>query len=127
MLINTFDIDGVINLGEFDGIYPGPHDIIITGRSFEEEPETKAMLSRKGITNKVYFNPIAFNDKSRFTSGVHKGRIILKLIDEGYKHGVHFEDDDVQIRAIKLIVPRVRIVHVVSDLVEKENVRHYER
>jgi len=55
--INTFDIDGVIFLEEHDGIYPGPIDIIITGRSYEETEETLAMLNRKGIKNKVYFNP----------------------------------------------------------------------
>lgn len=85
------------------------------------------MLERKGITNKVYFNPSPFDLKTRFTSGMHKGKIILQLLKEGYDHGVHFEDDEVQIRAIKAIVPRVRIVHVVSDLVTKENVRHHER
>ena len=126
MLVNTFDIDGVINLGEFDGIYPGPQSIIITGRSFEEEEETLRMLNRKQIRNKVYFNPLPFDQKTRFTSGMHKGKIILQLMKEGYKHGVHFEDDEVQIRAIKAIVPNVRIVHVVSDLMTKENVRHYD-
>ena len=124
MRVNTFDIDGVINLGEFDGIYPGPYDIIITGRSYEEEPETARMLAKKGIKNKVYYNPIPFDDKTRFTSGMHKGKIIIQLMKEGYEHGVHFEDDEIQIRAIKAIVPNIRIVHVVSDLVTKENVRH---
>jgi hypothetical protein len=125
MRINTFDIDGVINLGEFDGIYPGPYDIIITGRSYEEAAETYVMLEDKGIRNEVFFNPLPFDKKTRFTSGMHKGKIILELMKDGYEHGVHFEDDEIQIRAIKAIVPRVRIVHVVSDLVTKENVRHY--
>ena len=32
--INSFDIDGVIYMGDdYDGIYPGPKDIIVTGRS----------------------------------------------------------------------------------------------
>ena len=123
-MINTFDIDGVINLGKYDGIYPGKDDIIITGRSFEEIPETHRMLETKGIYNKVYFNPVTFDDKTRLTSGQHKGKIILSLIEEGYTHGVHFEDDEIQIEEIKKIVPGVRIVHVVSNLVEKENVRH---
>lgn len=125
MRINTFDIDGVINLGEFDGIYPGPYDIIITGRSYEEAAETYVMLENKGIRNEVHFNPLPFDKKTRFTSGMHKGKIILELMKDGYEHGVHFEDDEIQIRAIKAIVPRVRIVHVVSNLVTKENVRHY--
>jgi len=123
-MINTFDIDGVINFGEYDGIYPGKDDIIITGRSFEEEPETYAMLLRKGISNKVFFNPLKFENKSRITSGQFKGRIIESLISQGYQHGIHFEDDEIQIQEIRKIVPGVRIVHVVSNLVEKENVRH---
>ena len=80
MRINTFDIDGVINLGELDGIYPGLHDVIITGRSYEETPETLQMLERKGINNQVYFNPVPFDKKTRFTSGMHKGKIILQLL-----------------------------------------------
>ena len=83
-----------------------------------------AMLNAKGIKNRVFFNPIPFDKKTRFTSGMHKGKIILQLLKEGYEHGIHFEDDEIQIRAIKAIVPNVRIVHVVSDLVTKENVRH---
>jgi hypothetical protein len=123
-MINTYDIDGVINLGEYDGIYPGKDDIIITGRSFEETPETYKMLRSKGIHNQVWFNPIKFDEKTRLTSGQHKGIIIKWLIDQGFQHGVHFEDDEIQIEEIKKIVPGVRIVHVVSNLVEKENVRH---
>jgi hypothetical protein len=123
-MINTFDIDGVIYLGKYDGIYPGKGDIIITGRSVEEKPETLRMLNSKGIDNEVFFNPLPFDQKSRLTSGQHKGKIIKELIDAGIKHGVHFEDDEIQIEEIRKIVPGVRIVHVVSDLVTKENVRH---
>ena len=44
MKVNGFDIDGVIHLGNgICGIRPGPKDVIITGRSYEEEPETKAL------------------------------------------------------------------------------------
>ena len=59
--INTFDIDGVITVG----LYPGPDDVIITGRSYEEAPETYAMLRSKGINNPVYFNPLPFDKKTR--------------------------------------------------------------
>jgi len=121
--INTFDIDGVIFLEEHDGIYPGPIDIIITGRSYEETEETLAMLHGKGIKNRVYFNPERFDDKSRESSGIHKAKTILTLREMGYEHGVHFEDDEVQIAEIKRLIPDIRIVHVVSDLVNKENVR----
>ena len=122
--INTFDIDGVIYLGEYDGVYPGPNDIIVTGRSVEESVETLAMLDRKGIKNTVYFNPLPFDEKTRESSGRHKAEVILLIRSWGREHGVHFEDDEVQIAEIKKLVPGVRIVHVVSDLVTKENVRH---
>jgi predicted phosphatase len=123
-MINTYDIDGVIYLGQYDGLYPGKYDVIITGRSIEEEYETLKMLGLRNIRNKIYFNPLPFNQKTRVTSGQHKGRVIKELIESGIKHGVHFEDDDIQIEEIRKIVPTVRIVHVVSDLVNKENVRH---
>ena len=122
--INTFDIDGVIYLGAYDGVYPGPNDIIVTGRSVEESVETLAMLDRKGIKNTVYFNPLPFDEKTRESSGRHKAEVILLIRSWGREHGVHFEDDEVQIAEIKKLVPDVRIVHVVSDLVTKENVRH---
>ena len=57
MKINGFDIDGVIHLGNgVCGVRPGPNDVIITGRSYEEEPETKAFLHKHGIKNHVYKN-----------------------------------------------------------------------
>lgn len=56
--INTFDCDGVITLG----IYPGPNDKIITGRSFEERTETLEYLRSKGINNDVFFNNLSIDD-----------------------------------------------------------------
>lgn len=123
-MINTYDIDGVIYLGKYDGLYPGKDDIIITGRSFEEEEYTLKMLHGRGIFNKVYFNKLKYDEKTRKTSGLHKANVIKMLIDSGIEHGVHFEDDEIQIEAIKSLLPDVRIVHVVSDLVEKENTIH---
>ena len=123
--INSFDIDGVIYMGEnIGGVYPGPDDVIITGRSKEEEPETLAMLHKKGITNEVYMNPLPFNQKSRVSSGQHKGRTMFYLEEMGYRINCHFEDDEVQAAEIKKMMPHVNIVMVTSDLVEKENVRH---
>lgn len=124
MLINTYDIDGVIYLGEYDGVRPGPHDVIITGRSWEETEETFKMLTSKGIFNRVIFNSKKFDEKTRESSGEHKAKSIKELIESGYTHGVHFEDDEIQIKVIKNIIPNIRIVHLVSDLVTKENVRH---
>ena len=44
MKINTFDIDGVIYMGEeFTGVRPCRDDIIITGRPQEEFIETQKM------------------------------------------------------------------------------------
>ena len=104
---NSFDIDGVIHMdGGYGGVYPGPHDIIITGRSEEERPETLKMLEKKGIKNKVYFNPIPFNRKTRETSGIHKANTILSLIDQGIGIQIHFEDDPVQIKEMKSILSK---------------------
>lgn len=122
-LINSFDIDGVIYMGKYGGVYPGPDDIIITGRSKEEEQETLDMLKHKGISNKVHFNPLPFDQKSRESSGKHKGRTLFYLEEIGYRFGCHFEDDPIQAEEIKKIMPHINVVLLQHDLVEKENVR----
>ena len=123
-LINSFDIDGVIYMGKYGGVFPGPHDIIITGRSKEEEPETSAMLLSKGISNKVYMNPTAFDNKSREDSGRQKGRTLVYLEEIGMRFGIHFEDDPVQAEIIRKMMPHINVVLLQHELVEKENVRH---
>ena len=124
-VINTFDIDGVIYMGEdIDGVYPGPSDVIITGRSKEEEAETMTMLRKKGINNEVYMNPLPFDKKSRKTSGQHKGRTMLYLEEMGYRINCHFEDDEIQATEINKIMPHIHVVMLNHNLVEKENVRH---
>jgi hypothetical protein len=120
--INGFDCDGVITVG----IYPGPEDIIITGRSIEERPETDIMFSNKGIKNEVYYNPIPFTEKTRESSGEHKARVITKLKEEGIVIKNFFEDDEIQKAVIERECPWVNVVHVVHDLTEKENVRRNE-
>ena len=122
--INSFDIDGVINMGAFDGIYPGPNDVIITGRSFEEAKETNEMLRKKGINNPVFFNPLRFEQKTRESSGIHKGNTIAKLRSNGLLVCLHYEDDPIQIEQIQLIVPEIHVIEIKHNLVEKENVRH---
>jgi hypothetical protein len=125
--IRTFDIDGVIYLNkDIPGLRPEPNDFIITGRSFEEEVETKKMLERRQIHNIVFFNPLPFDEKTRITSGQHKGHTLNKLKEEGHQIIYHIEDDEVQIQEIKKIAPWVTILHLVHDLTEKENVRHVE-
>jgi hypothetical protein len=124
-MINSFDIDGVIYMGEYGGVYPGPSDIIITGRSFEEELATLQMLKKKGINNEVFFNPIPFDQKSRESSGKHKANILNDLrLFKGIKIGIHFEDDPIQAAVIREDAPHVQVVLLQHDLVEKENVWH---
>jgi hypothetical protein len=122
--MNSFDIDGVIYMGEYDGVYPGPKDVIITGRSFEEERETLSMLAKKGIYNMVYFNILCFHEKTRESSGHHKTETLLRLIAMGNDIGIHFEDDPIQAKIIEDSGVDVKVVLLTHNLVEKENVRH---
>lgn len=122
MKICTFDIDGVICMGDWVGVRPGLFDVIITGRSYQEKEETKAFLASKGITNTVFYNPVKFKDKSRESSGEHKARVIKELREDGFEIRCHFEDDDVQAKVIEREtgLPVVLLTH---NLVNKENVR----
>lgn len=116
--VNSYDIDGVITIG----VTPRPEDIIITGRSYEEAPETLEYLHSRGIYNQVFFNPERFENKSRESSGKHKARILKVLrpiIDK------HFEDDEVQKAEIEKVVD-VPIVLISHNLTNKENERHLE-
>jgi len=120
--VNGFDIDGVLTVG----IRPGKDDIIISGRSFEEYPETKKWLEDIGIKNEVYLNPLPFNQKTRETSGEHKAKTIKALKYLGVHIVNFFEDDEIQKAVIEKECPEVKVVHVVHTLTEKENVRHLE-
>lgn len=125
--MNSFDIDGVIYINkDIIGVYPGPDDIIITGRSFEEREETQKMLQGRGILNEVIYNPLPFNKKSRITSGAHKAITLNMLKAEGRDIKVHFEDDPIQIDQIKKIASWVNVVYLQHDLTNKENIRHIE-
>ena len=127
MIVKGFDIDGVIHLGSWGrGITPGANDIIITGRSFEEEPETLQFLHKNNIHNLVFFNPLPFDQKSRVSSGVHKANTINKLRDMGVEIEVFFEDDYIQVEEMKERCPQIKIVHIAHNLTLKENVRHHE-
>lgn len=119
--INSFDLDGVISVG----LHPGPNDVIITGRSFQEAKETYAFLHSRGIFNCVFFNPLQFDEKTRESSGIHKAKIINMLWVDGVEIVTHFEDDEIQIQQIlKHLHHAVNIVHVVHNLTDKENARH---
>lgn len=127
--INGFDIDGVVYLGELGGLYPGPNDVLITGRSFEEKPETIKMLNNRGIYNQVYFNPIKFDNKSRKSSGEHKAKTIIELFKSGVTIQVFFEDDYIQYienqKILKAFGIKTKLVWVNhGGLIPLENVRH---
>ncbi len=125
--MNSFDIDGVIYINrDIVGVYPGPDDIIITGRSFEEFEETQKMLEHRGIKNPVFYNPLPYEQKTRISSGIHKAIILNNLRDDGKEVKVHFEDDPIQIEQIKKIVPWVNVIYLQHDLTNKENMRHME-
>ena len=126
MNIQVFDIDGVIFMTkDIPGIKPYPNDIIITGRSYEEENETREMLAHKHIYNTVYFNTIPYNKKTRESSGLHKGRTLQKLLKEGKKIVCIYEDDEIQIEQIRKFVD-IPIVHIKHNLKDKENNRQGE-
>ncbi len=120
-LINTFDIDGVIFMGdEFTGVWPGPEDIIITGRSITQSDETLSMLRERGIFNQVYFNPLRRSDPeySREASGEWKAKV-LRMLQICYDIGIHFEDDPIQIEKIQQAKLDINIVHLHHTLTVK--------
>lgn len=119
--INTYDIDGVITIG----ITPRPEDIIITGRSYEEAPETYKMLQEKGIFNAVYFQPCSYSETSRESSGIWKGELLKSLLEKGVVIEKHFEDDPIQKKEIEARV-NVPVVLLEHNLTNKEKEHHYE-
>ena len=90
-MVNVFDLDGVITVG----IMPKEEDIIITGRSFEERPETEKYLETLGLKNKVYYSPLKFNEKTRKASGQHKTFVLSALKKEGVKIKILFENSGI--------------------------------
>ena len=123
-MVNCFDCDGVITIG----IRPAKDDIIITGRSFEERPETEKFMKEQGITNKIFFNPLKFDQKTRQSSGEWKARVLTMLKNDGrIDIKIMFEDDPIQLEVVKEKCPWIKIVHIVHDLTEKENVGHDEQ
>lgn len=102
-MFNTFDLDGVVIVDGRIVLRPNPDDIIITGRSVEESIGTLRLLRTNGVMNQVFFNPIRFHDKTRESSGIHKANTILSLCNSKAKNmiGFHYEDDEIQIKAIQ--------------------------
>ena len=113
-LINTFDFDGVIYMGpDFTGIRPCENDIIITGRPLKEANFVYNILSDRCINNPVYFNPIPREDPeySREASGRWKAKVLEQLKLQ-YDIGLHYEDDEIQMKIIHKFHPNINIVHV---------------
>jgi len=131
MKVNGFDIDGVIHLGNgVCGIRPGPQDVIITGRSQQEEAETLAFLRRNGINNTVFFNQVPYERKTRASSGQHKAKTILDLSRLGIQVDYFYEDDEIQAQEIRKAIDAnyldTKVIFVNNPFVDKENRRHLE-
>lgn len=126
MFANGFDIDGVIHVGGGRvGIRPGPMDVIITGRSFEEKEETEKFLRNNGINNKVFYNDIPYDKKTRESSGIHKAKTLNMLLDKGIKIEYFYEDDFIQKEMILNYGPKdLKIIFVDNPWMGKENARH---
>ena len=123
-MVNCFDCDGVITIG----IRPAKDDIIVTGRSVDERPETEKFMKENGINNKIFFNPLRFNEKTRQSSGEWKARVLTMLKNDGrIDVKIMFEDDPIQWEVVEKKCPWIKIVRVVHDLTEKENVGHDEQ
>ena len=78
------------------------------------------MLSDKCIHNPLYMNTKSKDCNNREQSGVHKGWTLFHLEQIGYRFGIHYDDDPVQIEKIRQMMPHIHIVHVNHDLVPKE-------
>ena len=120
--INGYDFDGVVSIG----INPSSHrDVIITGRCIDEQDHVRNILDKRGITNKVYFNPMTLAERGNHTveartfSGKHKAKTIKELKEIGIKVSRFFEDDKIQYDIIKENHEKIDIVHIVSNLVTK--------
>lgn len=126
VLVNTFDIDGVIYFGpEHYGVRPCDMDIIVTGRSYEQREETEKMLESRGIHNRVMYNPLKRSDPEygREASGKHKAKTLAELeANHDYIIGMHFEDDPIQIAEIKKLHPNLNIIHLVRE--SEEHVKY---
>ena len=123
--IKSFDIDGVINLDSYGiGIQPGsPDDIIVTGRSFQEKDETLRFLHEHGIKNRVFFNPVKFDQKTREGSGWHKANVFNLMNIKKKRVHIHYEDDPIQAEIIQDNTDVYVIMVDHGNMIEMENVR----
>jgi hypothetical protein len=113
--MNGYDLDGVITAG----LVPTSDDVVITGRSFEEAPETYKMLRDMGIFNAVYFNPVPFGGKTLENSGDWKAQMAKQLNVAKF-----FEDDIRQMEIIKNNNPKIDVVLVTDKFIKDSQVRY---
>jgi len=123
MNVFGYDFDGVVSIG----IIPhNKHDVIITGRCLDEQEIVLSYLKQQHLEHKIFFHDISLIDKgknhsrkSRILSGQHKAKTIENL----KKINIHvirfFEDDMLQLEIIKELQPKLEIVYIKSNLVEK--------
>ncbi len=117
--VNSFDFDGVIYFGNQNpGVRPAQGDVIITGRSYEEEDKTRRFCREYGIENDIYFSQVPEHLKTREISGYHKA-ITLRNLSKEMNIAIHFEDDPIQKDIIEALCPFVKVVHLVHELTEK--------
>lgn len=119
-MIKGFDFDGVIHFHSLGcGVRPGPDDVIITGRSFENTEYVIGVLESYEIRNPVFFNPLPKKDNNRVLSGRHKANTLNQLRADGIEVAIFFEDDPIQKEQIEEHASWVKIVHLVHELTEK--------
>jgi len=99
-----YDIDGVITAG----IKPESEAVIITGRSYEEAPETYQMLRGLSIFNAVYFNPMSFDKKTPHNAGRWKAEMVKQLKIKEFS-----EDSELQANEIRKRCPDI-IIHLIK-------------
>ena len=103
-----YDIDGVLIRKDRAILYrPEPHDIIITGRSYQSATRTYQELRELDCNCAVYFNPVFSKDVTLQNAMEWKAKIIGMLGIEQF-----FEDDIAQIDFIRQLHPNVLLHHV---------------
>jgi hypothetical protein len=121
--MNSYDIDGVIYLGEGrKGLLPRPEDVIISGRSWDEYGTTQDQFTKLGVPVEcvIYLAPWNITYKTRRLSGLHKANTLNMLIGMMNKDiQIHFEDDPVQADIIRQFVPGIEVVMITHNLTEK--------
>lgn len=127
-IICSFDIDGVLYNGPgMPSLRPGPNDVIITGRSYEESKETNDFLKYRKITNPVHFQQIEYDKKTRDSSGYHKANTINLFNSSEINHSkivIHYEDDPVQADIIRKECPDIAVILLDNPLIELSNRRN---